>query len=217
MFDIYSSDSPSTLLKSNSFSFHLDFWKGEKGPQNWKSESHSYWGYVTEGGVVLNTGDFSSGPLGAGMYFSCPEELRLSGEGRVMILTIPLIIPFSVGGPIGKAGWLKYINGASDSLLIFPPRKGLPCLNAMWLPKHTTQTFHTHPDARVGLVVAGTGTCDLEGISVPFKPNDVFYLTRDTLHRFRSKEEEIQIITFHPHSSWGPEDDNHPLINHTFL
>ena len=54
-------------------------------------------------------------------------------------------------------GRLKYIDGCTDSLLISPVKRGMPCLNHLHFPKHTEQTFHTHPSYRAGIVAYGSG------------------------------------------------------------
>jgi len=122
------------------------------------------------------------------------------------------------GGPIEEHGRLKYIDGCTDSLLIPPVIKGDPCFNHLHFPKHITQTPHTHPSIRAGLVYRGNGECLLgDGTIIPLTKGNVFLLVPEGVHSFNTKEETMDIIVFHPDSDFGPEHDEHPMINRTIV
>jgi quercetin dioxygenase-like cupin family protein len=53
-------------------------------------------------------------------------------------------------------------------------------------PGHTT-SFHTHPQAHQGLVVAGTGTLHLDRRRLPLAPSDVFSIPPNQPHAIESE------------------------------
>ena len=122
------------------------------------------------------------------------------------------------GGPVEDRGRLRYIDGCTDSLLIPPVKRGNPCLNALFFPPNINQTPHTHPSFRAGLVIAGEGECVLEDKVVPLLPGQAFLIREDGLHSFRtSPEQSLTVIAFHPDSDFGPQDEDHPMINRTIV
>ena len=129
---------------------------------------------------------------------------------------------FVVGGPVEPSGRLRYIDGCTDSVLVAPIRRGDPCLNLLHLPAGTLQTNHVHPSVRVGLVVRGHGRCVLsggvaEGVET-LAPGTVFLLAPDTVHRFETDADEaLLLMAWHPDSDTGPTDDDHPMLNRTFV
>ncbi len=126
-------------------------------------------------------------------------------------------IPTRTWAVDGSAGRLKYIDGCSSTLLVAPPVKGDPCLNYMHVPGQTEQTFHTHPSIRVGLVVSGSGHVDLDGSSVEVIAGDAWVIEADELHRFRTEDDELEVLVFHPDSDFGPTDEVHPMLNKTVI
>lgn len=114
-------------------------------------------------------------------------------------------------------GRLKYIDGCTDSLLIYPPRQGDPCVNHLHFPPGIDQTFHTHPSVRMGLVLRGRGYACLKDGEVSLNAGDIFCVEVDELHRFRTEGEGMDIIAYHPDSDWGPTDEVHPMINRTII
>jgi len=131
---------------------------------------------------------------------------------RLGYIGIPLI-----GGPIEQSGRLVYIDGCSDSHLVFPNRLGDPSLNSLYFPKKTIQSFHTHPTIRVGCVAKGSGIAELKGKRKSLKPGDVFLIDANETHRFLTKANEMVVIAFHPDGDWGPTDQQHSMINRTYL
>ncbi len=129
--------------------------------------------------------------------------------------------PMSVAFIEGQ-GRLSYIDGCSDSLLIYPPRKGDPSLNSLHFPPNIEQTFHTHPSIRLGLVLDGSGVAcyiDKDGSlkEKALKTGDTFMLSAHERHRFVTKDQPMRIAAFHPDGDWGPEDHNHTMLNRTYL
>lgn len=179
-------------------------------------EQGTHYGVVLEGETVIscNEGTFS---LGSGFYFSVYGPLKLSG-GCGMIASINGYHGcFSIGGPIEPLGRLKYIDGCSDSLLIAPPVFGDPCLNFLYIPPHLDQTPHTHPSCRIGLVLAGSGTCTTSSGINPLRRGVIFILPTDSLHSFHTNEDNLRIAVFHPDSDFGPSSESHPMLNRTII
>lgn len=120
-------------------------------------------------------------------------------------------------GGINDEGDVKYIDGCTDSLLVCPPRLGDPCLNALYFPANTIQTFHTHPSQRLGAVLKGSGFACFDDREEELKEGDVFFIETNELHRFRTEKEKMIVIAYHPDSDWGPTDEIHPMINRTII
>jgi quercetin dioxygenase-like cupin family protein len=122
-----------------------------------------------------------------------------------------------VFGELEKQGRLSYIDGCSDTLLVYPPRLGDPSLNFLHFPKGTEQTFHNHPSIRIGIVVDGYGVADTNELSFLLEKGDIFLLKEHEIHRFKTSDSEMNIIAFHPDGDWGPTDQNHTMLNRTYI
>jgi len=126
-----------------------------------------------------------------------------------------------VGGPIEASGRLMYIDGCSDSLLVYPPRLGDPSLSHLHFPPGIDQSFHIHPSIRLGVVIRGSGRSDVrhqENVEViDLTQGTVFLLEEREEHRFRTSNSEMDVIAFHPDGDWGPTDHNHTMLNRTYL
>jgi mannose-6-phosphate isomerase-like protein (cupin superfamily) len=180
-------------------------------------EGSTFYGFVFEGDATLATRD-SAFPLQAGMYFSVPEKASISGGKGILIERVGFKGQFMLGGPIEESGRLKYIDGCTDSLLIPPIKLGDPCLNALYFPSQINQTQHTHPSIRVGVVFSGRGECVTPKENIPLLPGEIFVIHRDGLHSFRTPDDSgMVVIAYHPDSDFGPEDQNHPMINRTIV
>lgn len=125
-----------------------------------------------------------------------------------------------IGGSIDpNKGDVRYIDGCTDSLLVAPHRLGDPCLNALYFPPNTNQTFHTHPSIRLGCVLSGRGVACVgdAGEEIPLRVGTVFGIATDERHRFRTETEGMLVVAYHPDSDWGPTDEVHPMINRTIV
>lgn len=175
------------------------------------------YGMVTVGQTVLR--DAETGPfgLGAGMFFVLPDGGVVHG-GRGLAITVSGYRGLrQIGGPLETAGRLRYIDGCSDTLLICPPRLGDPCLNHLHIPPHTDQTPHTHPSARIGVILRGTGECRTPDGVYPLRPGMGWYIPTGSLHSFFTRDEALDVVAWHPDSDFGPRDDDHPMINRTVI
>ena len=90
-------------------------------------------------------------------------------------------------------------------------------MSALYFPKKTAQSFHSHPSIRLGFVLSGEGTADLGAKKLPLKTGDAFLIDAFEPHRFLTEKSEMVVIAYHPESDWGPSDHIHPMINRTYL
>ena len=177
----------------------------------------THFGYVHEGSATLEAaaGAF---PLRNGMYFAAPSSCRIGGSGQGVVITrLGCYGMFTLGGPVEPKGRLRYIDGCTDSLLIPPQMLGDPCLNALYFPARISQTEHTHPSARIGLVVRGAGECRTPEATFSLFPGLTFIIRAGGRHSFRTREEEMLVVAYHPDSDYGPTHEAHPMINRTMV
>ena len=187
--------------------------------------STSY-GYVQNGKCkIYNDKIDCSFELCQGMYFSIPANQKyiiepLSDNNNGIIINQNKYIGiFNIGGPIESIGRLKYIDGCTDNLLLSPILFGDPCLNVLYFIKNLSQTPHTHPSFRIGIVTNGFGYCCLEnGQKVELVKDLIFFIPKDVLHSFETDiDNELTVIAFHPDSDFGPKHEQHPMINRTMV
>jgi hypothetical protein len=180
------------------------------------STDATHLGFVLAGSAELTcaSGSFS---LNTGMYFSVPGECRIDGGRGFVASRVGYQGFFQVGGPVEEQGRLRYIDGCSDSLLIPPVVMGDPCLNLLYFPPGVHQTMHTHPSVRLGAVIRGAGVCRHNGGEEALVPGTLFAIHAETEHAFSTHEKPMCVIAYHPDSDFGPEHDNHPMINRTIV
>ena len=128
------------------------------------SNDCSYYGFVYSGSACIITKEHNNMFISQGSYFSVngtfiSQEVIGSKFILIEVLHTKGIYPETqyramntFGGSIEEVGRLKYIDGCTDSLLIPPVKMGDPCLNHLHFPKNITQTGHTHPSHRIGIV-----------------------------------------------------------------
>lgn len=153
----------------------------------------------------------------AGFAFSIPGTQKIDVMGEVAFFVRHGYKAPTATVKLEHKGRLTYIDGCSDSMLIQPMRMGDPVLNLLYFPKGIDQTFHTHPSIRLGLVLSGEGMASLPDKEIALKPGVLFCLEEQELHRFRTVTDEMRIVAYHPDSDWGPTDQNHPMLNRTYL
>ena len=199
---------------SDEFPSRLSAWK--TGTLELRNDG-THFGFVHQGFATLEVpaGKFS---LAQGMYFAAPSECRVSGHGEGLVITrIGYGGVFVLGGPIEAQGRLRYINGCTDSLLIPPQMLGDPCLNALYFPAQVSQTEHTHPSIRMGIIAYGSGECRTPDSVHPLVPGLPFIIRANGRHAFKTTSQEMIVIAFHPDSDFGPTHEKHPMINRTVI
>lgn len=187
-----------------------------------KPQLSTSYGYVLSGEVVFPNGAKAL----AKQYFSywSKDAVKIKCTGEVAFFTrIGFKGQNNIGGPLEESGRLCYIDGCSDSLLIYPPRLGDPSLNALYFPAGINQTFHIHPSIRLGIVAEGSGfSCVQDNATgkvkeIPLKVGDLFCIEERELHRFRTQDSHMVVVPYHPDGDWGPTDHNHTMLNRTYL
>lgn len=162
-------------------------------------------------------------PLRSGMYFVAPGGVHVRGGAGFLVVAHHHSAIFLLGGPLEASGRLPYIDGCTDSLLLAPPLCGDPCLNHLHFPTNIVQTQHTHPSARVGAVVRGKGVCvyvDDNGnkCQTTLAPGMVFVIPAEAVHSFSTADDSsMDVVAWHPDTDFGPEPDNHPMVNRTMV
>lgn len=192
-----------------------------------KFKAQTTYGYVLAGSVKLRPEGLGELELRAGCYYAVPGpwEIEVSKNGLVVhIQRVGFRGQFAVGA-VEARGRLSYIDGCSDSMLVYPPRCGDPVLNHLYFPRGIVQTQHTHPSVRFGIVVKGNGHAwqkagpSSKGWEEPLTEGSVFLLDEQELHSFRTDktDSEMHVVAYHPDSDWGPTDHNHPMLKRTYI
>jgi SAM-dependent methyltransferase len=172
--------------------------------------------------------------LKTGMFFCCPGVCKIEG-GSGIAINVPVSLEkknrylFTVSGPLKEnedgnlIGTLPYIDGCTDTILLHPQLLGDPCLNHLHFPNNISQTQHTHPSGRAGMVIKGKGNCVVidqqtkVATKTPLIPGMVFVIPRDATHAFETENCTLDVIAFHPDSDCGPTSTNHPMVNRTMV
>lgn len=156
-------------------------------------------------------------PIKADQYFSLPTKNNLIVSGDVFLVIRKGFFGQSLVGDIQHGhGRLSYIDGCSDSILVYPPRMGDPNLNYLYFPENTKQTTHNHPSVRIGTVIKGSGIAYSKKSGINYlNEGDVFIIHEKILHHFETRLDSMEIVVYHPDTDFGPTDDVHPMINRT--
>lgn len=191
-------------------------------------------GYVHSGTVFINLGK-NVIQVNAGWWFSTENgaNIFMSSGARVAVWQRLWYRGVNSLGQMESEGRLGYIDGCMNSVLSGPHKKGLPVLNALYMPGAIHQTMHTHPSLRSGIIVNGDATCDtpkrVEGLtkpdkdiectSYPLQAGAIFVLSRNGWHKFRTDltDGTLSLVAYHPDSNFGPDNEDAPMINRTMV
>ena len=183
------------------------------------------YGFCTSGKFVVST-ENQQWTIQEGNFFSLKSTLfveKQEDDSQLFAIIRYGFRGIDIVGDSEKQGRLSYIDGCTDSLLISPPRLGDPCLNYLHFPVGIIQTQHLHPSIRMGIVINGKGEAfqkpDMkrEGWEKDLKKGNMFCLEEGEVHSFRTAENYMDIIAYHPDSDFGPTDTNHPMLNRTYI
>lgn len=183
--------------------------------------NRSIYGFVRSGFIKL-TNESKTIHVNEGWAFSANNisQITFSVHSLVVVWQCEKSIPCDNLILVENEGRLKYIDGAKDSILINPIKFGDPCLNALYMPSGINQTEHTHPSTRSGFIIRGGARCVTPDETFDLKDNQIFYLKKDALHKFRTDHDEnieMKLIAFHPDSDFGATDEMHPMLNRTIV
>lgn len=205
--------------------------------------NQSYYIFIYEGESLIKIKDGIQAVLPKDTYVSHHGIFELCGEFKAVVIEVicsggiyakeNFKAQTTIGGVVEEKGRLKYIDGCTDSILIHPVKKGLPCLNHLHFPNGIIQTPHTHPSHRIGLVIRGEGECATPFGDLPLTTGCIFIIKEyngtdkalglDGLmhdagtHKFNTDKSSMDVIAFHPDSDFGAEDEFHPMINRTIV
>lgn len=161
--------------------------------------------------------------LEKGQYYglSVKQRCRVVSDSKLfLVVRLGYIVPNTIGWVENK-GRLSYIDGCSDSLLVYPARMGDSSLNLLYFPPGIDQTFHRHPSIRMGCVIDGYGYSEHgesgSEVTDELSSGTAFCLAEQERHRFKTTEQSLTVIAFHPDGDWGPTDHNHTMFNRTYL
>jgi len=161
--------------------------------------------------------------LEAGQYFglSVLDKCTINATSKLFLaVRLGFLVPNTLGW-VEKQGRLSYIDGCSDSLLVYPSRLGDGSMSLLYFPPGINQTFHRHPSLRLGCVISGSGFSQHGETGVEtedrLETGLTFSLSEHERHRFRTAEESMTVIAFHPDGDWGPTDHNHTMLNRTYI
>lgn len=179
------------------------------------------YGYVHRGDVKMRDGR----EIRQGEYFCLPYEDQVdwglqtkTHQSRVFVACrLGFLGQRQIGSRLEKQGRLSYIDGCSSTMLVYPPRLGDPSFHHLHFPPSVNQSWHTHPAARIGLIVRGSGKASVRGAEHALKPGMMFGLDPMEPHRFRTEHQSMDLVVFHPEGDWGPQDENHPMLNRTLI
>ncbi|WP_157650434.1 cupin domain-containing protein [Burkholderia ubonensis] len=156
--------------------------------------------------------------LRSGQFGCFPGALMLTGDAQAILVTsLGYEGSTLVGGPVEALGRLRYIDGCTSSVLLAPPVRGEPCLNFLYLPRNTSQTLHTHPTIRVGLILSGDGQCETHHGLLEFRAGMAFVIPPGVVHSFQGRGESMRIAIYHPDSDSGPTHTDHTMLNRTYV
>ena len=178
------------------------------------------YGYVHRGELATDDG-YDSKWIKEGYWFTTANGLRgeLSKRGQLFVVQKRDYRGMDVIGKLEKTGRLNYIDGAKDSILFGPIKKGDPIINALFMPPGIHQTMHTHPSTRCGIIISGGAQAETRKSVHPLEPGMVFYLPTNGWHKFRTDVSNMSmtLVAFHPDSDFGPSDEDHPMLNRTMV
>lgn len=173
-------------------------------------------GFVLTG--ALNAEKFF---VNAGHWFTTTNGLEATMSSGTLLLVVQRtgFVGMEVIGLLEAHGRLKYIDGAMDSILFGPIKKGDPIINALYMPPGIHQTMHTHPSTRCGVIIEGEAQAETRQGAHPLKPGMVFYLPANGWHKFRTdiSGKKLTLFAYHPDSDFGPSDEDHPMLNRTMV
>jgi quercetin dioxygenase-like cupin family protein len=184
------------------------------------NEGETHWGFVYKGHPQLyREQGAQTFLLYPEMFFCLPGQGSIGGKnscGIVISCSIDRGL-FSIGGPVEPQGRFAYIDGGTNSLLIPPAHQGAPCLNALYLPPKCDQTMHTHASYRIGVVVNGSGAGETPHRRVQLRPGMIFLIPPQRLHKFRTVEDRLIFVVFHPDSDMGFTHRHNLMLNRTLI
>jgi len=217
------------LMEYNS---HLSQLQSMYPSESWMFDQQSYtlpsrvrycsvYGYSY--GISIIKIDGKTHTLETGQYFALSVDQTITVEASDKLFLVARLgyrAPNQIGW-VESQGRLSYIDGCSDSLLVYPARMGDGSLSMLYFPRGIEQSFHRHPSIRLGCVISGHGISEYgeigDIISQELTSGTSFCLSEHERHRFKTTSSHMTVIAYHPDGDWGPTDHNHTMLNRTYL
>ena len=179
----------------------------------------AHFGYVFTGRSPIAPADGNEYLLNAGMYFALPGAGVIGGKksSGMVITCSDFNHAFVLGGPVAAPGEFPYIDGGMTDILLSPMRQGDPGLYGLHFPPEVDQTMHDHESDRIILVISGSGCCLTPDQRCDFVPGMILRIPRKEKHKFKTFQENLSLVTFHPDSEMGFSDTNHPMLLQTYV
>ena len=173
------------------------------------------YGYVLGGVVVVDGIEVPKGYAFAAKHYIDGKSNYLNKF--VVVLRYGFVGTTAIA-KVEDMGRVQYIDGCTDSVLIAPPRFGDPCLNSLHFPRNITQTDHTHPSIRAGVISSGHGWAVTPTGTHKLETGDAWVIDTNEVHHFVTGDSSgMTVIAYHPDSNWGPTDEVHPMKNRTYI
>lgn len=190
-----------------------------EGVHQFADITKTFFGIVLNGSTRVSTSEGAQLVLTTGMYFALRGGDEMKCDGQVVVFERCGYRGLrTVGGPIEKDGRLCYIDNCRTTIIVHPSRIGDPVLNLLVFPPGIEQTMHLHPTVRLGVVIEGSGvSISPKTPPVELRRGVVFKLDENFLHCFNSGPNGLKIIAYHPDSDTGPTDQDHPMLNRTYI
>jgi mannose-6-phosphate isomerase-like protein (cupin superfamily) len=67
------------------------------------------------------------------------------------------------------------------------------------------------------MIVEGSGECETPEANIPMQPGQIILIPAYCIHKFRTIENKLTVICFHPDSDTGFTHVNHPMLMRTFV
>ena len=185
-------------------------------------EDGGMYGYVHKGTIHIKDNGRKY-VVKEGQWFSTKSKISIipnDGPYRICAFQKLDYDGMSTIGLVEDYGRLNYIDGCKDTILSNPIKKGMPCLNALYMPDGVHQTMHTHPSTRCGFIIIGGARAVTPNSDTLLETGMIFYLPTDTEHKFVTDFGEFKImklVAYHPDSDYGATDEVHPMINRTIV
>ena len=77
--------------------------------------------------------------------------------------------------------------------------------------------MHTHESVRCGLIIRGHGWCNLPEQRIELTKGMVWLLPEGSKHAFETTDQSLDVIAWHPDTDMGPSDEDHPMLNRTYV
>ncbi len=130
----------------------------DEGMHSMREDTSTIYGVVVRGVARVDAPGYGH-DLNASSYFSFPgvADITLGVDSKVVTIERLGFRGQHAFGLLEGRGRLSYVDGCSDSILVYPPRKGDSVLNHLHFPGDILQVQHTHPSIRMGIVMDGEG------------------------------------------------------------